>query len=783
MIRLVSCITEQHNWPLLLVAVCVCAAGNLAAVFMLSRACQCVKAHRNLWLVIAGIVLGGTIWATHFIAMLSYNIAVSYEVMETGFSIVAAIAISLLATFTFLYVPGRQGAVTAGAVLGLAIAAMHAIGLNAIGVSVYMEADVAIAVAAWLLGGASSIGAMLVLSRQTTGLTLVFAGGLIVMAVCSHHIVSMSGLSVTPLDPGAVDALTFLDRVGIAIGVCIVSSLLIATGVAALFFDRHLTDVKGLADATFEAVVLARAGTIVHANERFATLTGRPIAELRSFLLRDLLMDRHGSHGVLVSPGGPIPVEIVEGVIEYRGRETSVFGLRDISERLESDRQLVHLASHDPLTGLLNRREFNRRSEDAIAEAIVAGTGLSLLTLDLDRFKSINDVHGHADGDHVLQQVAEVLRSAFVEPAILARIGGDEFSVLLPGHHTFEARQFASAFLTLFKSLFAGHNKAGALGVSVGIAAFPEHGDQLKQLQNNADAALYRAKSQGKGRICAFDRIMDQQLRTRRRLEEDLRGAAEAGQLFLLYQPIVDTVSGEPKGYEALLRWRHPTYGVLSPAVFIEAAEESGSIVEIGKGVLEEACLQAASWDDQLFLAVNVSARQLITPELVGHVRAALQISRLSPERLELEITETSLLENRAEVASCLKSLKALGVKLVMDDYGSGYSSMANLRCYPFDKVKIDRSFVAAIDEDPVAEVMIDCALVLGKSLGLTVVVEGIETEAQRARMADKAPDQLQGFLFGRPEPGGGQRMGLLEPNRGCPSVAAPRWRQSGSHP
>jgi diguanylate cyclase (GGDEF)-like protein len=771
MIRLVSCVTEQHDWPLLLVAVFVCAAGNLAAVFMLSRARQCVKAHRNLWLAIAGIVLGGTIWATHFIAMLSYNIPVSYQVTETVLSIVVAIAISSLAIFTSLYVPGRQGAVAAGILLGLAIAAMHAIGLSAISVSVSMEADAATAIVAVLMGGAFSTGAMLVLIDRMTETRLVLAGGLIVIAICSHHMVSMSSLTVTPLYPDAVGVLTFLDRVGIAIGVCVVSTLMIATGVAALFFDRHLTDVKGLANATFEAVVLARFGKIVHANERFAALTGRPVAELQSLPLSDFLVERDGIHGVLKSSEGPLPVEITEGLIEYRGRETSVFGLRDISERLETNRQLVHLASHDPLTGLLNRRAFNRRSEEAIAEAIVAGTGLSLLTLDLDRFKSINDVHGHADGDQVLQQVAEVLRSAFCEPAIVARIGGDEFSVLLPGHHNFEAQQYASVFLTLFKSIFAEHNKAGALGVSVGIASFPEHGDELKQLQNNADTALYHAKSLGRGRICAFDRIMDQQLRTRRRLEEELRGAAEAGQLFLLYQPIVETVSGQPRGYEALLRWRHPTYGVLSPAVFIEAAEESGSMVEIGKWVLEEACRQAALWDDNLFLAVNVSARQLLTTEFVGHVTAALETSRLSRERLELEITETSLLENRADVALCLKTLKALGVKLVMDDYGSGYSSMANLRCYPFDKVKIARGFVAAIEDDPVAEVIIDCALALGKSLGLIVVVEGIETEAQRDRLASKAPDQLQGFLFGRPEPGRGPRLGFLEANRVGASV------------
>jgi diguanylate cyclase (GGDEF)-like protein len=751
MIRLVSCITEQHNWPLLLVAVCVCTAGNMAAVFMLSRARQCVKAHRNLWLAIAGTVLGGTIWATHFIAMLSYSIPVSYQVMETGLSIVLAVAISCLATFTSLYIPGRQGAVAAGIFLGLAIATMHAIGLSAISASVFLEADAAASFAAWLLGGAFAVASMLLLFREITGERLVSAALLIVGAVCSHHLISMSGLSVTPLNTGAAEALTFLDRVGIAAGVCIVSSLLIAAGVAALFFDRHLTDVKGLVNATFEAVVLTRGGQIVHANERFSSLTGKPVAELQSRVLVDFLIDRQGSLGVLKSPNGSLPVEIAEGVIEYQGRETSVLGLRDISERLETNRQLTHLASHDPLTSLLNRRSFSSQSEAAIAEARAGGTNVTLLTLDLDRFKSINDIHGHADGDLVLQQVAEVLNTSFAGSAISGRIGGDEFSVLLPGCRSFEAQDAASAFMSEFKSMFGKHDEAGALGVSVGIATFPDHGADLKQLQNNADAALYRAKSIGKGKVCAFDRILDQQVRTRRRLEEELRGAVDAGELFLLYQPIVDGVSAETRGYEALLRWRHPIYGVLSPAVFIEAAEESGSIVDIGKWVLEEACRQAVSWNSGLFVAVNVAARQLLCADLVDHVTTALKASRLSPDRLELEITESSLLEDRADVSGCLRALTSLGVKLVMDDYGTGYSSMSNLRRYPFDKMKIDRSVVAALGVDPVAEFVIDGALALGKSLGLTVVVEGIETEQQHARLAAKAPDLLQGYLFGHP--------------------------------
>jgi len=752
MVALVSCITEQHNLWLLVVAVCVCVAGNLAAVFMLSRARQGVRVHRNIWLGVAGVVLGGTIWATHFLAMLAYSIPVSYQLFETGASIVVAIAISCLATFGLIGIRNRHGAVASGCLIGLAIAAMHAVGLSAVSNSALVESRTDTLIAAWVFGGAFSISAMLVAAGEVTRIRLFSTALLLVAAVCSHHMISMSGLSVVPLYPGSGNGLTLVDRVGIAAAVCVVSSLLLAAGVAALFFDRYLTDVKGLANASFEAVVLMRANAIVHANEQFAAMVGTSLAELKGRRLVDFFDQKEESQGFVKSPDRRIPVEVIEGVIEYRGRETIVYGLRDISERLEAHQRLDHLASHDPLTGLLNRRAFSARSDDIIRQSHVSGSATSLLILDLDRFKAINDIHGHSEGDAVLLQVAEVLQSCFDDKTLIGRIGGDEFSVLLAESDDLQAQEAAGRFMSRFRSSFAAHPKAAGLGVSVGISTFPTHGNSLEQLQNNADAALYRAKGQGRGRICAFDRFLVQQMRERRRLEEELRRAVHAGEFFLLYQPIVDTGSGLPQGYEALLRWRHPTYGVLSPAVFIETAEESGSIVEIGNWVLHEACRQAAAWEDHLFLAVNLSPRQLLSPDLPDHVTAALKASGLSAARLELEVTETSLLEDRIEVAQSLHALKAQGIKLAMDDYGSGYSSMTNLRRYPFDKLKIDGSYVSALDKDPVAGVIIDCALALGRALGLTVVVEGIETEEQRALISSKGPDLMQGFLFGRPE-------------------------------
>ncbi|SEM10237.1 bifunctional diguanylate cyclase/phosphodiesterase [Xaviernesmea oryzae] len=719
---------------------------------MLSRARQCVRAHRNIWLAVAGAALGGTIWATHFIAMLAYSIPVSYQLFETGASILVAIGISCLATFALVGVPGLSGAGISGCLVGLAIAAMHTIGLSAIGNSALVEGRMDTFIAAWAIGGAFSLIAMQVASGQVTITRLVFTALLVVSAVCSHHLISMSGLRVVPLDSGPQNGLTLIDRIGIAAAVCVVASLLIAAGVAAVFFDRYLTDVKGLANATFEAIVLTRCGRVIHANEKFLAMVGKPLPAIKALNLEDILSQTKAGMGFVKAPDRLIPVEIVEGAIEYQGRETSFFGLRDISERLEAHERLDHLASHDPLTGLLNRRAFNARAEDALCLAEAETSPAALLTMDLDRFKAVNDLHGHAEGDLVLQEVAKVLSSSFDSPALIGRMGGDEFTVLLPGKYDDQAQEAAACFLSRFKTVFASHPNAAALGVSVGIAAFPAHGSSLTHLQHNADAALYRAKARGRGRIYAFDRFLDQQMRERRRLEDELRRAIQMDEFFLLYQPIVDALSGQPVGYEALLRWQHPTYGVLAPAVFIEAAEESGSIIEIGAWVLQRACRQAAGWAENVFVAVNVSPRQLLLPDLPEHVAAALMASGLSASRLELELTETSLLEDRVEVGQSLQSLKALGVRLAMDDYGSGYSSMTNLRRYPFDTLKIDRSYVAALGRDPVAGVVIECAVALARGLGLTVVVEGIETEEQRTLISPWAPDLMQGFLFGRPE-------------------------------
>jgi diguanylate cyclase (GGDEF)-like protein len=751
--QLVACITEQHAWQLLVLALAICAAGNLTAVFMLSRARQRIPGHGTLWLVVSGFVLGGTIWATHYIAMLSYDMSstLSYQLWETVLSIIAAVSISILAAVALHQVSGRQGVVLAGILLGLAIATMHAIGLTAMRASASIETDIPTTAIAWLLGIVMAVSGTLVLSRQTSKSSMLTSAMLFVVAISSHHLISMSGLEVEPLLSNQQSAFSYLDRIGIAIGVCIVSTVLIMVGVAALLIERHLTDVKGLANASFEALVLVREGQIVDANERFAALVGRRGIELKGLEIAEFLTERSSAQDLLLTQGSPVPVEIVKGCIEFRGRKTDVISLRDIRERLEADRQLRQIASHDPLTGLLNRGAFNSQCEISLGEAAAGGTTCALLTVDLDRFKIINDLHGHQEGDYLLQQVAAALKEVFNGSGAIGRMGGDEFCVLLPSTSLIQAHASASDFLDRLGRLLARSDRSRGIGSSVGVALYPDHGITLRQLQGNSDAALYRAKRDGRGRICVFDRVLDQQLRERRRLEEQLRQAVEKEEFFLVFQPIVNAISCEPEGYEALLRWQHPTYGVLAPPVFIAAAEESGSILEIGGWALRTACMAAASWPDNLFVAVNLSARQLLKADLLDDVADAIETSGISADRLELEVTETSLLEDRADIATRLQHLKRLGVKIVMDDYGSGYSSMTNLRRYPFDKIKIDRSYVAALGEDPIAEVIIDCTMTLAYSLDLEVVVEGIETEEQYHRVAAKRPSQLQGYLFGRP--------------------------------
>jgi diguanylate cyclase (GGDEF)-like protein/PAS domain S-box-containing protein len=454
----------------------------------------------------------------------------------------------------------------------------------------------------------------------------------------------------------------------------------------------------------------------------------------------------------ITADGRVIDVAIEARPLRYNGRDAAVAVAFDMTDRKRAEQRIRHLACHDALTDLPNRAALDEYVSGALDRAAQGNCRFAVLCLDLDRFKQINDLFGHSTGDMVLCEVSRRLQTA-ARGAFLARIGGDEFIAIseqepLPSSAELLAARFQAA---LDDEIDIGEHSF-ELGLSIGMAVYPRDGDDIRSLFANADAALYRAKHDGRGAIRFFTATMDQQLRDRRALERDLASAIANGELSLEYQP-QQHADGRIIGFEALARWRHPQRGPISPAEFIPIAEESGLITELGEWVLREACREAASWHPSLQVAVNVSAVQFRRTALERIVQAVLDETGLAPSRLELEITEGVLIENVGRAVQTLKELKALGVRLALDDFGTGYSSLSYLQSFPLDRIKIDRSFIANLGRTERSLAIVRAVIGLAHGLGVPVLAEGVETNAQLAAVIKEGCDEVQGYLIGRPQP------------------------------
>jgi diguanylate cyclase (GGDEF)-like protein/PAS domain S-box-containing protein len=426
----------------------------------------------------------------------------------------------------------------------------------------------------------------------------------------------------------------------------------------------------------------------------------------------------------------------------------------DITELHRKDERIRHLAFHDALTGLPNRVLLQQRVEQAFDRARVDAAPFALLLIDLDRFKLVNDMLGHRAGDNLLRQVAERLRQCTQDVDTIARVGGDEFVILQPDIGGSEdPERLATQALRLLAAPYDISGTQVAVGGSIGVALAPRDGMNFDELFGHSDLALYRAKSEGRNHFRFFDPEMGRAAMERGMLELDLREAVERGQFDVYYQPCIDLVSGEIVCCEALIRWHHPVRGLINPAEFIPIAEDIGLIGRIGDWVLNRACEQAASWPRQVKTAVNLSAAQFIAGDLFEAVQKALARSRLAPERLELEITESLLIDDNDGSLATLHRLREHGVRIALDDFGTGYSSLTYLRQFPFDRIKIDKGFVAEITTRPDCAAIVSAVAGLGRSLGISITAEGIETRDQLVMVRAAGCTEAQGFLFGRPVP------------------------------
>jgi diguanylate cyclase (GGDEF)-like protein len=424
------------------------------------------------------------------------------------------------------------------------------------------------------------------------------------------------------------------------------------------------------------------------------------------------------------------------------------------------------------LTGLPNRAQFNEKLEEAGKRLKRGGAAVTVMMIDLDRFKAVNDTLGHPAGDALLVEVGRRLQSKIRETDVLARLGGDEFAIIQEGGPTQHEGAIALAvrIIQAIGEPFDLYGVEANVGTSIGIALAPEHGTEPEELLRNADLALYDAKANGRNDFRIYNPGMLETATTQQSAESELRDAVAHEQFELHYQPVVDIATRQICGVEALVRWRHPTKGLIAPDRFIPMAESTGLIVPIGEWILQRACTDAAAWPADVGLAVNISAVQFKKGNLFDVILCALVESGLAPERLELEITETSLLDNQEAHLATIRQLKNLGISMALDDFGTGYSSLTYLTNFPFDKIKIDRSFTRDVLQRRDYAAVVSSVLALAQGLGTITTVEGIETEQQLEYMRQAGVDLAQGYLFGRPVraseldftkryPSGGQEM------------------------
>ena len=496
----------------------------------------------------------------------------------------------------------------------------------------------------------------------------------------------------------------------------------------------------GYTRADFEKLKIAH----VQAFESEAPWTGEQTSEER--------VARTWKH--IKADGSLIDVAIYSRHLVFDDQPAVLLALMDITERKRAEARLAFMAQHDGLTGLPNRILLRQRLDELLVHTRRSGDNVAVLFLDLDNFKAINDTLGHAIGDKLLKGVTKRLKSSLREEDAVARLGSDEFAVVQSGVErpedvAFLARRLIDAVSEPY--LFDGHTIVS--GASIGIAIAPGDGDDAEKLLKNADMALSRAKSEGHGTFSFFESEMDARAQTRRRIEIDLRAAIENSVLQPYYQPLVDLKSGRITGFEALVRWPHPERGMISPGEFIPVAEETGLINAVGGLMLRRACMDAAQWPDEVRVAVNLSPLQFRVGNLLSVVMDALKHSGLSPKRLELEITETLLLDKSDQVLATLHALRALGVRISMDDFGTGYSSLSYLRSFPFDKIKIDQSFVRDLDSNHDGQAIVRSIISLGMGLGVTITAEGVETEAELSCLRAEGCHEGQGFLFSRARP------------------------------
>ena len=795
MYNVLNCITTEHDLSHVIAALFVLAFSNCCSLVVFRRSMVATMRHNQIfWAVASGTVVGLGIWSTHFIALLGYQ--PGFEVVFSGGrTIISAMIVVTGFVITALMMRLNSDIlvrVLSAAIATASVTAMHFYGMTALNASAIMEYDQMMVTTAIVLGFIGYVATYLTGANPSIPRSTLLATIFSIIAVLAIHFVSATGTTMIPVKGLETPAIA-LRSGGLSIIIALAMLLVVFIFAMAAGLDTQFQRIRSkeqrklfvLADASSEGLfVVAPDGTILSTNSAARTmfqddgpekhkledlgltpesepapsLTGNKIQNILQIQDEDITFaENHdfGERRLRFSDGREMVATVSSRYVRESDGDFIVFAVHDMTQRVRAEARVRTLAYRDSLTGLYNRVAFNMALESAVSKRSSENANdLAVLIIDLDEFKEVNDQYGHGTGDTLLKSIGRRLSSQLGKKDVLARLGGDEFAVLLRGRTSHdEITDVASRILTALSEPIAIGRRTLSSGGSIGIAQPSKGNHSAARLLTFADRALYSAKEAGRNCFRFYDAELHKQQMDARNLERALHKAVENDELVLHFQPKVNAATREVVGREALVRWNRPGVGLIGPDTFIPIAEQSMLIVEVGRWTIQAACRAARHWGDNESVAVNLSARQLLDADLVDTVRTALAETGLSPDRFELEITETAIIHNTQLATSILLDLKSLGIKISLDDFGTGYSSMSYIQEFPFDRIKIDRSFVTSMNVDSKSRAIVEAIIHLAHSLQIPVVAEGVETEDQAEALARLACEELQGYLIAAPAP------------------------------
>ena len=795
MIKVLNCVIYEHDLRLVTLSALICILGCYTTSILLARvrAVSGVMSYR--WLAFASALFGSSVWSLHFVAMLAFmpDRGAAFDINLTALSmVVSSLGVVLAFPITWSRHPAWLRLPVAGTVLGLSVTGMHYVGVAAmtsVGMMSFEPSYVIVSIVVSVLF--STIACMRAGHLTTTTRRLEVAGWMS-LAICGLHFTGMTAISIVP---GRVDVIsgTVLGTATLAIAVAAVSVAILIASLAATMVDQHMSQrqlqdldrMRLLSNLAQEVLIIYRDSIILEINsagERLfkasaGRIIGRPFYDLFATDSISALVKRERCPPIERRPeeldfqsidGTIVAVEISCQAIDYMGKPATVAVLQDLTARKRDAARIRHLARYDTLTNLPNRYNLLERLEMVLSVAREKNDSVAVLYIDLDRFKQVNSLFGHPAGDVLLVESGKRILGEMEAGDMLARIGGDEFVMVLKSDAQPERVSIlAKRVVKTLQEPFQIEGSRVEIGASVGVSLFPDDGDGVDALMRAAATSMSRVKEQGGGAVCFYEASMNAKIQARLQLEQELAGAIERGELLLHYQPMVNGATGEIETFEALIRWKHPTRGMVPPIEFIPLAEETGQINNIGRWVIETACSEAATWAKGWRVSVNVSPMQFRHGNVCEVVRNTLRANAFSPARLVVEVTEGILIDDTDLAVATLKELKEMGIRIALDDFGTGFSSLSYLQLFKFDKLKIDKSFIRSLGETDEALTLTRTIVNLAHNLGLEVTAEGVETPAQLAILQNLGCDQIQGYLIARPA-----MIGNFYP-RGNPNDAA----------